>query len=443
MSFENDLERISNNNTKKYLREVISSFENQNYRSAIVMLYSVFMTDLWEKLNELKNDYFDEKAKNIVDKIKKHKSWDPSREEKLIKDIRESNLDLLSNAAYATWIDIKNWRNICAHPSLEEESMEPLLSPNKLLVGGLIKSSLDNLFTQSAFLGTNVFSNFLDDLNRISKSYYEEKSLKTYLSHRYFERFTTETFNYVLKNLFKICFCVNNPDTNKNRQINMLCLKIMIKRNRVDSVVEIQSGAHFNNIQFDNDEIINSYCTFLMLFPELYSRHQDYIKNIIEQKADIKVDPLAHIYRYYIESKTLSEHLKNLSKDESAMEILVPTIYIYFNMDTHVYYIYNACVEEGDINSFIMFASAVYASSKSFDMADTSYTLWIKNFLNHFNHQNFENLIDSANRNSQCYNRSLAVRDHKEIYANFYELEPSPKITKEEFDEKWPNFIRQ
>lgn len=43
--------------SRNYFREVINSYENGNYRSAIVMLYSLVVCDLLLKLNELDDIY--------------------------------------------------------------------------------------------------------------------------------------------------------------------------------------------------------------------------------------------------------------------------------------------------------------------------------------------------------------------------------------------------
>ena len=47
-------QKIYSPKSREYFKEVISSYVNGNYRSAIVMLYSVCICDLLFKLQELK-----------------------------------------------------------------------------------------------------------------------------------------------------------------------------------------------------------------------------------------------------------------------------------------------------------------------------------------------------------------------------------------------------
>ena len=52
-----------------YFREVISSYNNENFRSAIVMLYSTVISDLIIKLQALRDTDGDKKATRILSEI--------------------------------------------------------------------------------------------------------------------------------------------------------------------------------------------------------------------------------------------------------------------------------------------------------------------------------------------------------------------------------------
>ncbi|MFC0035379.1 hypothetical protein [Cardiobacterium valvarum] len=62
-SIEQRAKSIPNKNTKDYFAEVVSCYNSGNYRSAVVMLWSVAVCDLLFKLNELAERYDDTKAK--------------------------------------------------------------------------------------------------------------------------------------------------------------------------------------------------------------------------------------------------------------------------------------------------------------------------------------------------------------------------------------------
>ena len=63
---KNDIENIKIESTRNYFREVVSSYENGNYRSAIVVLYTICLSDLLYKLKEVADVDEDEKAKSII-----------------------------------------------------------------------------------------------------------------------------------------------------------------------------------------------------------------------------------------------------------------------------------------------------------------------------------------------------------------------------------------
>ena len=84
---EFSLERITENihyaKTKGYFQEVLSSYNNENYRSSVVMLWSVAICDIVYKLQYLIDLYDDVQAKqilqevtNIQDKDHKSSAWE-------------------------------------------------------------------------------------------------------------------------------------------------------------------------------------------------------------------------------------------------------------------------------------------------------------------------------------------------------------------------------
>lgn len=74
-------EQIYFQRTKEYFEEVERSFYNENYRSAIVMLYSVVIADLLFKLEELKDYYLDPIAEGILEDINRMRESNPKNSE--------------------------------------------------------------------------------------------------------------------------------------------------------------------------------------------------------------------------------------------------------------------------------------------------------------------------------------------------------------------------
>ena len=88
-SLENISEKIHYGKTKDYFREVLSSYHNGNYRSAVVMLWSVAVCDIIYKLQNLVDLYEDKTARTILNELTNLQDSDPksaSWEIKLVED---------------------------------------------------------------------------------------------------------------------------------------------------------------------------------------------------------------------------------------------------------------------------------------------------------------------------------------------------------------------
>lgn len=114
---------------KEYYREIVSSYDNGNYRSAMVMLYSTIVCDLLLKLKELSDVYNDKKAEKILKDIneERKKKGNSAWEWDLIETIRERT-ELLSDESYAMIEHIYDLRNFSAHPAMNDDY--ELISPS-------------------------------------------------------------------------------------------------------------------------------------------------------------------------------------------------------------------------------------------------------------------------------------------------------------------------
>lgn len=85
-------DKIYNKKTKSYFREVLISYQNESYRSAVVMLYSVVISDILYKLSDMDTIYEDENAKSILNYIReeqKDKPNSPEWEKKIIEEVNK------------------------------------------------------------------------------------------------------------------------------------------------------------------------------------------------------------------------------------------------------------------------------------------------------------------------------------------------------------------
>ena len=120
-SLEYKSEKIYHHKTKEYFNEVLSSYHNGNYRSAVVMLYSVVVCDLIYKLQELSDRYSDTTAVSILTKIKMEKDQNPTNPkwEKTLIDEVITRTNLLEPQDKLNLEYLRDNRHLSAHPVLE------------------------------------------------------------------------------------------------------------------------------------------------------------------------------------------------------------------------------------------------------------------------------------------------------------------------------------
>ena len=77
LSIEELRQKIVHPKTRIAMDEVLSCFYSNNLRSAVVMLYSTVVSDLYYKLLDLKNLYEDKGAIAIINEIEEEKKTNP------------------------------------------------------------------------------------------------------------------------------------------------------------------------------------------------------------------------------------------------------------------------------------------------------------------------------------------------------------------------------
>ncbi|EHE6438535.1 hypothetical protein J0D18_002850 [Listeria monocytogenes] len=420
MSFEMDVERIYSKNTKKYTEEVISSYENKNYRAAVVTLYITFITDLCEKLSELSSIYADEKAKNILNEIDQMGVNAVNRETTLIKRIQESKPELLDHEALITFNYLKSCRNICAHPSLDVDRMYPLAEPSRELVAGLIKSSIDNLFAKSAYLGKKIFDKLLDDLSAKKLILVSDEALESYFKQQYYNRFDSSTREYIFDNLFKMIFVVGNDEAEENREFNYKILLIMIKLDSTTFIDVIKKSKHFKKLNIENSLCVHLFMNFLARYPHLYNKLTTHIKSVIKLASKKETNLVLHYINFYVKTDNLQDHLKMLQTE----------LYEYdYNMRENFYisieeiqFLKELCIEANCLHDLYILGINMYSSSSNFNEADRNFSRWIEPFISQYNENLIEILNNSVFEKSQCCNRGRASLDHQLIVQKYDEL---------------------
>jgi len=233
MEYDVQFENIYHGKTKKYFHEVISSYYNGNFRAAIVVLYSVVISDVLYKLEELSNVYGERKAYDILETINVIRKSSPQSAEweaKLLDQIKNAN-DFFDMSTHRNIEYLRSLRHLAAHPALDQDN--ELYLPNKATVASCISNMFEGVLTKPPLFVKKATEKIVADIaNLKDKFLYDYENYKKYLESVYFSHMSIGMYKKVFKDIWKLTFCLDNEECEENRLINYRCLMIMIERNR-------------------------------------------------------------------------------------------------------------------------------------------------------------------------------------------------------------------
>lgn len=426
-SLENISEKIHYGKTKHYFQEVLSSYHNGNYRSAVVMLWSVAVCDLVYKLQNLIDLYNDGVAKEILDEITSMQKKDPtsaSWELKLIEATHEKT-NLLDSSEYENLRYVQKQRHLSAHPILNAD--RELHTPNKETVRALIRNTLEGLLVKPPFYTQKITEELLDDICESSPALNTREKVKKYVESRYLSRLKPEVEISIYRTLWKLVFKLENEDCNKNRKINFRVLQVISDRN-FEKIIEKIAGErdYYSNIGYNGSPL-----DYLVLY--LSKRFRIY--ELLNDDAKLKI-------QYCVQSSDVGKICGWFVKN--SLECHYQDLLSWIEGDAHpnfedgqLKFLLEICDTEEWQHRFCCLLSSYYGVSKDFDEADSRFQQAICPYLELFDKEAIVFLIDRIERKDQLYRRRASRTDHKSIKDKLFQLYG------EEFDlEHYPNFKR-
>lgn len=430
-------DKISHHKTKEYFNEVLRSYEHNNYRSAVVMLYSVVICDLIFKLMDLRDIHEDKKAQKILEELNSQKENAPVSSEWETKLIEKcfNEAKLLENDVY-THIDIlKKYRNLSAHPVLS--SIDILYEPSKETVLSLMTNLLDGLLTRPPYLTKNIFQPFLIEIARIKDEFSTYERLNEYMHSKFLRHFNKELTEYVFKNLWKTVFNKNGTLENENKVINLKALIVLYKNNQdLLSTYISKEADYFSQIIDSDSNIIEALVNFISKFPETYPLLNNHTQQIIRTRVKNNFQLLIKGHFLY---SSVKEHFDEIDResynsgDFSNQPFLHEEDLARENVDS----LYEIANSKGELNSFYELMIKYYIHSGHFDRADIIFNLCIDPFYKDFNKSCFEKIFAGANYNYQCYAHRYAKFNHDKL------KEKASALFEEgyDFENKYPNLF--
>ena len=425
-------QNIYNSDTKQNFKEVLSSYNNSNYRSAIVMLYSVAITDILYKLTELKDVYSDTKAIQILKILNDKRSINPNSadwELELIKQIKlfDNNIFLdkitISNLEY-----VRGLRHISAHPALDNENK--LYTPNQETTLACIKNVLDGILIKPPYFIKNIIDNISEYISKNQKAFFNDyDAFKSCIKNRYLDHMNTQMIIKSFNAFWKFTFYLTNKDCCDNRRINLKFLNFIFSQysdNILNNIEENQEK--YSQVNINDDETKAAFYVFLNKNTKIFQVLSQHLKKIIT--ADISGDERLKNLFYFYDNQSLSEHL--IHCDASKLK----------NSDL-IYYLGLAKKERIE-NLVYDKMIDVFTNASSYSESNIKFDELIKPYIKNFSLEQLEKLVEGINSNTQNYERIRAKEDNTIIYLAITSKNSNFDFTRYEkfkFDEKEDDII--
>lgn len=413
-SIEQRATQIFDARTKEYFAEVLSCYTAGNYRSAVVMLWSVVVCDLLFKLQNLVDLYGDIKAKDIlgdISKLQQDNERSPNWEKRLVELVAEQT-PLLDIAELENLLHLQRQRHLAAHPVVNANLQ--LHRPNHDTTRALIRNTLDGVLIKAPILSKKIVNELVSDLEESSIILFNDKRLKDYLESKYYKRFNPEVEKEVFKTLWKFAFRLTDVQCEKNRVINFRALRLLFARNPEQFKLQIDADkGYFSKIATRGAPVV-CLIDFLSRESQLYKLLEDHTKVAIKHTAEN--DVVARCLAWFIATNP-QEHAERLGEwiagqDHPQIERIT----------------WDAIEEISDSAEWskivIRLATKYYVASFNFNEADRRFKEVIKPLLDQFEIEDCVDLIEGIQNNSQTRNRNHAGADHKLLQDRMLTLNP-------------------
>jgi len=424
-SIEAAQERITDHRTRRYFAEVYSSYSNGNYRSAVVMLWSVAVCDLLFKLDFLVNLYADKTAKAILDDINKSRHANPKSSEwewSLVEKVRHQTQFL--DATDLVNLDfLHNHRHLSAHPVLTHA--EALYSPSKEQCRAHIRNILEGVLTKPAIMSRQVLDMLLEDVEATQAHLPDDESLRRYLDGKYWRALPLQTELALTRSLWRIVFLVTDARAEANRAINYRVLRLFYERNRNEFNAAIQADpASYSQLTF-NGTPLECLLRFLAQYPGVFAFLPESATTPIRNHANSTVDKFLNAWFL---SGSVAEHLAAAKARVDGGQVIESAE------------AYRKLVDVARANALQGLACesgiVLYAKSAHFDTANHRCEYFVLPYLGDYDPQRMQMLLAAVEQNDQTYYRRLASHDHRLIRDRADQLLPDNWIA------PYPNFAR-
>ena len=389
--------------TREYFQEVLSSYASGNYRSAVVMLYSVAICDMLFKLQELRDMYNDTIADTILSEVEKSKNANDNKSkskwEKEFVDNVYTKTELLDLESYTHLNHLYDYRNFSAHPALNENY--ELISPTKEITIACIKNTLEDILVKPPIFIKKVVDMLTEDLDGKYELYQNDnETLANYLNNKYYTKMGNPMRLSTFRSLWKICFICTDEKCTQNRSINRSALSVLYKGNPALYHEEIKNNQDKYSVAFQ-DNCILYLVGFVANNTLIYKYLNDETKLMIEQQINQnKNDSLVCWYKY--------------DKYSDYFNYILTLGFVNIKRNT-ADFMTKFFLSSGEKDSLLSYFIVNYAVSTSYEASKSVFDITIKPNLSKMTREHLLSLIGAVNNNRQNYERWYIKGDNTEI----------------------------
>jgi hypothetical protein len=428
-SIELSAEQIVDPRSREYFREVYSSYTIGNYRSAVVMLWSVVVCDLLFKLEDLKAR-LDPAADAILTEIeaKQKESRNSPEWEVLLLDRVKEKTHLVDTVEHINLKQLQQHRHLSAHPVLT--GTYDLFSPTRETVRAHIRSSLEGVLIKTALMSKKVFNALTEDLERLKEAMVidlpDDDDLRRYLEDTYFKRMSLPVLESMFRSLWQIVFKKIDERCTANRHINYRALRLLYRRHASVFDQKIRGEPDYYSDVAVGGEQIASLIAFLADHPQPYSALTDAAKIPIKKLSQSSLERRA--IAWFV-TGDLKRHLEEITE-----ELRVGSVYFGSGALRRLYWV----AKDRDLHNLVIDMAIVgYVNSKDSYAADSLFIYYVKPYLGECNEVQLRALLDGIEKNDRTRESYQCEEDHA-LVKTFCD-----KVLGADFDySQYPKFVR-
>lgn len=367
-SLEHSSNNIYNSKTKEYFKEVKSSYENHNFRSVIVSLYSIVICDLVYKLQDLRDIFEDDSAGGILDEIQKNQKENPNSpdwESKLIELIKKRS-SILDASTYENIKSLQKHRHLCAHPIMEQNF--ELYQPNQETAISHIRNIIEGLLMNPPLVSNKIFKILIEDIAENKGALRNNEELEKYLRARYFKYMVPQIKVLVFRSLWKISYFLENDDCNKNRSINARTLRLIFEDDKTTIQEAIKKDREYYS-KLRNGSPMFFLVGLIAYHPQVYLLLNEDAQILI--KAQIEKGKHKKAIAWFL-AESLEEHINWMLQNERDFPKL---------NYSQILPLRKPCVEAGKLNLYFDLLIKLYSKSKTIDVWRYRYTILEKSIV--------------------------------------------------------------